>query len=352
MSIDIVRAIAKEGKDLALVTIVAVKGSVPRHPGSKMLVRRTKDILGTVGGGRGEVRAIEAGRRCIESRASASLTVEMLGAEAVGKDMICGGVSSMIVEYVDDPSPYAAALPLLEAGERVLFAKSLKGGLGDGAMTVSVAAIDERGSPIGRGGGTFDASLAAKALSGGKPILAEEEGVFYDPVSPEEKLLILGGGHVGLAVARFAAALEFKVTVADSRPEFLAPGRFPEGVATALGGYADAIEAFPFDSATYAVVVTPGHNFDLECVRALLSRKYRYAGVIGSARKTMLLLEQAKREGFDPARVDALCAPIGIDIGAETPEEIAISILAEVVAVRRDAKMLQDVIEGRAGRRG
>ena len=97
------------------------------------------------------------------------------------------------------------------------------------------------------------------------------------------------------------------------------------------------MRSFPFDSATYVVMVTRGHLTDLECVRALLPRKYRYAGFIGSERKAKLLREQLAADGFEQAKIDALHAPIGLAINAETPAELAVAILAEIVAVRRHA---------------
>jgi xanthine dehydrogenase accessory factor len=99
------------------------------------------------------------------------------------------------------------------------------------------------------------------------------------------------------------------------------------------------VQDFPFDSATYAVMVTRGHLSDLECVRAVLTRTYRYAGFIGSERKARLLREQLARDGFAQEKIDSLHAPIGLAIKAETPAELAVAILAELVAVRRNAEI-------------
>jgi xanthine dehydrogenase accessory factor len=107
----------------------------------------------------------------------------------------------------------------------------------------------------------------------------------------------------------------------------------------------------PVHAATYAVIMTRGHLLDLACVRAVLKRPYRYAGFMGSARKTRLILEQLEKDGCDPARVAALWAPIGLDIGAETPAELAVAILAELVAVRRNAGILADLRRALPGRR-
>jgi xanthine dehydrogenase accessory factor len=192
---------------------------------------------------------------------------------------------------------------------------------------------------------------AARALADGRPWYDEAAGTFCDPLLPEEKLLILGGGHVAKALAGMAPALGFTVTVVDDRPEFIRQDRFPEGVRALQSAFEPAVAEFPFDAATCAVIMTRGHLLDLACVRAVLKRPYRYAGFMGSARKTRLILEQLEKDGCDPARVAALWAPIGLDIGAETPAELAVAILAELVAVRRNAGILTDLRRALPGRR-
>ncbi len=335
MSVEVIRAAAGSGGGVALVTVIGTQGSVPRHAGSKMLVRRTGEIVGTVGGGRGEAMALDAALRSIEEKCSRTITVEMQGVEAEGPNMVCGGTGTMLVEYVPDIMPYSSAYQALEAGRRTVLVKKLEGMAGGAAGVVSMAVLEESGPPPC--GFELDQQAAAFCMATGRPLLSEENGLFYDPVFPQEKLLILGGGHVGQALAAIAAGLDFEVTVVDDRQDFAAPGRFPPAVRTVCAGYTDAIKAFPFDSATYTVIVTRGHLFDLECIRGVLARTYRYAGFIGSARKAKLLRAQAASDGFDKARVDALHAPIGLDIAAETPAEIAVSILGEIVAVRRNA---------------
>jgi xanthine dehydrogenase accessory factor len=298
-----------------------------------MLVKRTGEIVGTVGGGKGESMAVDAALRGITEKRSRIITVEMQGVEAEGSTMVCGGTGTLLVEYVPDSPAYRAACQALEAGRRVVLVKRLEGLAGGAAGLVSVAVLEESGPPPS--GFALDAQAAALCMATGKPLLSEENGLFYDPVFPQEKLLVLGGGHIGQALAAMAAHLDFEVTVVDDRKDYAAPGRFPPGVKTVCSGYTDAIAAFPFDSATYAVIVTRGHLFDLECIRGVLGRTHRYAGFIGSARKAKLLKTQAANDGFDKVLVDALHAPVGLDIAAETPAEIAVAILGEIVAVRR-----------------
>jgi xanthine dehydrogenase accessory factor len=335
MSVEVIRAAAESGAGIVLVTVIGTQGSVPRHSGSKMIVRGDRQIVGTVGGGRGEAMAVEAASRCLAERSSQTITVEMQGAEATGPNMVCGGTGTMLLEYIGDGQAYRTARGALEAGRRTVMVKKLEGMAGGAAGTVSVAVLEESGRPPEDL--EHDPRSAALCMATGKPLFSEESGVFYDPVLPQEKLIILGGGHVGQALADMAAGLDFEVTVVDDRPEFAVPDRFHSPVRTICSGYAEAIASFPFDSATYAVIVTRGHLFDLECIRGVLARTYRYAGFIGSTRKARLLKAQAASDGFDQSRVAALRAPIGLDIAAETPAEIAVSILGEIVAVRRSA---------------
>ncbi|MGA2611940.1 MAG: XdhC family protein [Spirochaetia bacterium] len=337
MSYEIIKAIASAHEELALVTVIDARGSVPRHPGSKMLVRGASVFLGTVGGGKGEARAIAMAKECIAGKKAAQLSLEFQGTEVEGQDMICGGTARILVEYIADREPYRIAFQKLAQGERTLLAKVLTGTAADPASAVTIAVLDEKGLPAY---GSLPPSLGKSAerfLDNGRPAFLEEENAFLDPVFPEEKLLILGGGYVGQAVAALAARLDFKITVGDDRKEFSAAGRFPPGVETLCGNYTEIVDKFPFDSATYVVMVTRGHLTDLECVRTVLRKKYRYAGFIGSERKAKLLREQLRNDGFDQEKIDGLHAPIGLDIKAETPSELAVSIMAQLIAVRRNA---------------
>jgi xanthine dehydrogenase accessory factor len=351
MDSELIAVIAGAKKAAALVTVLEIKGSAPRHAGSKMLVRPGEALLGTVGGGRLEAAAIKTAEDCVRSGRSALIEVEMLGEEAVGSDMICGGSSRMLVELAADPGPYRAAQDLLGQGRRALLVKRISLGVGSPDCAISTAVLDEDLRAVHGSGEGLDERAARKALASGKPVLADEGKTFYDPILPEEKLVILGAGHVGRAIAMIAAGLDFSITVVDDRADMADPSRFPSGTKIVVSGYAEAIASLPFDSATYAVVVTRGHVYDLECVRALLRREYRYVGMIGSSRKTRLILEQAKADGFESAKVEALYAPIGLDIAAETPEEIAVCILGEIIAVRRNAKALPELAAKRAARR-
>lgn len=339
MNLDLLRALLETPGPLALATVMQVKGSAPRHAGSMLLAGPDGLKAGSVGGGRGEALVLAACREALEAGQPRVVDVDMQGLEAEGPAMVCGGVSRILVEPLGDPAPYRTALARLEQGQRVLLVKT--GG--------RVAVLGEDGAWAHGLEPRADLALAADCLASGHPAL--EGDLFYAPLAPREDLLILGGGHVGQALAALAPGLGFTVTVGDDRPEFAQPGRFPAGVAARTGSFTRIAADYPFSPATYVVIVSRGHLCDLECVRAVLPRPWRYAGFMGSRRKTRLVLEQVRKDGFDPARIDALNAPIGLAIGAETPEELAVAIAAELIATRRGAGCLEALRHERVGRR-
>ena len=342
MTIDAaLRELASGSGPVALVTVARVSGSAPRHSGSRMAVRPDGSIAGTVGGGKPEARAREAALACLATGRASAIQVEMTGTEATGVDLICGGVAEMWIELVADRSFYAAAVAAVDGGEAVVIVASASEGC--------VAVLGPKGAASGSP--AFDVAALSLARTSGLCAIGETDGLLYSPLEPSERLLILGGGHVGLALARVAVDLGFLVTVADPRPEYSGSGRFPPAVRCLNAGFTAAVEGFPFGPSTYVVVVSPGHLGDLECARAVLGREYRYAGLIGSRRKSRMLIEELVAEGFPRDKAESLRAPIGLAIGAETPEEIAISIAAELLAVRHAAASLDWIDADRKRRR-
>ncbi|MEX2031971.1 MAG: XdhC/CoxI family protein, partial [Dehalococcoidia bacterium] len=149
------------------------------------------------------------------------------------------------------------------------------------------------------------------------------------------RLVIVGGGHVGLALATIGEFTGFSVTVIDDREEFAQRDRFPMVDEVVAADAGDALDAIKMDANTYVVLVSRGHRQDEEALRHSVGRGAAYVGMIGSRRRTSTVLRHLLEEGFEPAALDAVSTPIGLDIGAETPEEIAVAIVAELVLVRR-----------------
>ena len=179
--------------------------------------------------------------------------------------------------------------------------------------------------------------LAMEALTDKKRRTVEVEAnvrAFLDILSGETELLICGAGHIAMPLARFAREVGFKVTVIDDRPDFAHPSRFP-GCKVVAGDFLITLRDMPLTNSTYVVVITRGHEHDAECLEEILPQEAAYVGLIGSRRRVRFILEALGRKGIPQKRLNEVFTPIGIPIGAESPEEIALSIAAELVCRRR-----------------
>jgi xanthine dehydrogenase accessory factor len=161
--------------------------------------------------------------------------------------------------------------------------------------------------------------------------------IFVEPILATPTALILGGGHVGLNVAKVAKIAGFDVEIADDREAFANKERFPEASEVFAGPWDDLFTRLSVNNHTYLVLVTRGHKGDLDCLRWAVTTEARYIGMIGSKRKFIEICKVLEREGVRQESIDRVHSPIGLDIGALTPEEIAVSIVAEMIAVRRNS---------------
>lgn len=158
---------------------------------------------------------------------------------------------------------------------------------------------------------------------------------FAEPFVPEPRLVILGGGHIALPLCEFAAKCGFRVVVVDDRPSFANKARFPLAVDVVCDGFDHAIDALALDRFSFVVIITRGHRHDANCLRRTLARGVAYVGMIGSARRVGIVLDGLLEEGFTKEQLERVCSPIGLKIGAVTPEEIAVSILAQTILYKR-----------------
>lgn len=183
-----------------------------------------------------------------------------------------------------------------------------------------------------------EASLARTALNASEircVTLADGGLRFAEPFIPEPRLIILGGGHIALPLCDFAAKCGFRVIVADDRIAFANRERFPLAADVICDSFANTLKAVAPDRYSFVVVITRGHRHDADCLRDILQREVAYAGMIGSARRVRIVLDGLLEDGYTKDQIEKVHSPIGLKIGAVTPEEIAISILAEVILYKR-----------------
>jgi len=214
------------------------------------------------------------------------------------------------------------------------------------------------GSILGTiGGGSLEAQIikeAVKVIRQGKPKSlhrsltaseADEEGmvcggdleVFIEPILTPPALYIFGGGHIALALAKMGKLCGFNITVVDDRAEFASAGRFPEAEVIFAGEFAGSFGRVKIDKSSYIVIVTHGHKYDEVVLEWALATPARYIGMIGSKTKNETIYSHLRARGISQEQLDRVHAPIGLAIEAQTPEEIAVSIMAELIKVRRSS---------------
>ena len=190
------------------------------------------------------------------------------------------------------------------------------------------------------GGSLGDAGLDARARdialetlrAGTARTVALDDGheLLVEPIVAKPHLVVVGAGHVGLALAKLAHGLAYDVTVIDDRPEFASQERFPDGVQIVRADMAEALGTLPIGWNSFIVVATRGHKLDAHCLRAAIQTRARYVGLLGSKRKTILIERMLREEGLAEERIRSVHAPVGLDLGGRTPAEIALSVLAEL----------------------
>ena len=218
----------------------------------------------------------------------------------------------------------------------LVYADSELGDIGGGALEQSV--IDfARGSIPKHIVQTTTFTPAGDLVEGRRAIEAADEivEILVEIVEPAATLLVVGGGHVGLAVGQLGAMLGMEVAIIDDREDYANEDRFPYEANVICGDFGEELEQFPITANTFIVLVSRGHKVDELALRTVVERGAGYVGMIGSKRRTRTVLQHLAEAGLDPDALDKVFTPIGLDIGAETPEEIAVSVLGEIILVRR-----------------
>jgi xanthine dehydrogenase accessory factor len=325
---------------VATATVVRTQGSTPREVGAKMLIRPSGEIAGTIGGGCGEAEVWQAAMDALKDGHARLVTLDLTGDVALDTEMVCGGIMEVFVElwgYHDLELLQEANKAMEKSGRFVLItpistdskvARHLLLPGGQFTGTPGQEELDEQAS-----------SRALEALREGKsqtvPGTADHSAVFLDVQVAAPTLLVAGAGHIAVPLARFGHTLGFRVVVLDDRPMFANEERFPEADEVISAPFGETLAGYPLNDQTYVVLMTRGHAHDLECLVEVIDRPAAYIGMIGSRRRVRGVLDAVRERGISEELLARVHAPIGLDIGALTPEEIALSVMAEVVKARR-----------------
>jgi xanthine dehydrogenase accessory factor len=348
----------ERGREPIVCQVVETRGSTPQKAGALMIVDVEGGQVGTLGGGciEAEVKQKAVRRAGREGAALESFVLDHDYAWADG--LICGGKMVISTEALRGPGPlgyYSAYRALLEAGggftELVVVDPARLGGAGDvvppGARFVFgpdgafVAGWPVAAAPEGIGDRVAPLSE--------RPGPGVRAGVAVLPTLPRVRLVIVGAGHVGQAVAALAAQADFDVWVVDDRRQYANPERFPAAERLIVGPIDEVLPALEVTPQTYALIVTRGHGHDQEALYHLAPTPAPYVGLIGSKRKIKLIFDSLRESGVSDSALARVSAPVGLDIGSQTVPEIAVSIVAELIARRN---LGPSVLARRPGRPG
>jgi xanthine dehydrogenase accessory factor len=321
--------------------VVETRGSTPQKAGAAMLVFPDGSQRGTLGGGCIEAEVKQRALRVLATGAGRPEVLTFCLDDNYGWDdgLICGGRMSILADPLVAPHAadyYRRLRRLVEDGHGCTQAVALAAT--SDLMSGDRFLFDSAGELVAQ---TGDAAVPVEMLQSlipltERPSPSSRHGIAYLPVLPRITLLIVGGGHVGQAVARLAAEVDFEVWVIDDRASYTNRERFPSAQRLLVGEIGPILQqlAPELTPSTYCLIVTRGHNHDEEALYHLAPTRAGYIGMIGSKRKIKLIFEDLLAKGLTSAALARVHAPLGFAIGSQTVPEIAISIVAELIACR------------------
>jgi xanthine dehydrogenase accessory factor len=329
------------GSPLVLVSIMSLQGSTPRHSGTKMVVDAAGKGHGTIGGSLIEATAMREARQALASAKSKIISFELSGKDANAPGMICGGKAEILLDYLpvsEENRGFAARWYEAIRQSKDFFLLTHIKGTGNKVNVAGHAVLFTDGSfsPCSSLNPSDIEKLHPEmhnmSLSAVIPI--GDSRVLVDRIRKVKTVCCFGAGHVAVPTAHLAAMAGFHVAVFDDRPEYANTERFLEANEVRVIDFKNAFDGLEIDSDTYIVILTRGHQFDREVLEQALKTRAGYIGMISSRRKKEAIYEALMAEGIKKEKLDKVHSPIGIAIGGETPEEIAVSIVAELISVR------------------
>lgn len=346
------------GKPFVLATIIRTRGSVPREVGAKMVVPRDEQPFGTIGGGCGEGEVLRRAYPLFEGNLPPRVVeVDLTGDFDQDEIQVCGGVMDVALDLwrpEEDRTLVQALAEATRARRPTALLTAITPVASLPAGTKSCLALNPEGATL-----TPSVPLApsviqtfAASVSAGKPQLfslsphgevvedAVARGqdwpqIFVDVQPGLQTLLIVGAGHIAQPLCEIGHMLGFRTVVVDDRWAFANRERFPHATDILVGPFVKTLESLEIGEQTFVVVVTRGHNWDEASVRTVLKKRPAYIGMIGSKRRAKATLERLAEHGYSSEELSRVHTPMGLDIAAETPAEIAVAIAAEIIRVRR-----------------
>ncbi|HEU4870856.1 MAG TPA: XdhC/CoxI family protein [Pyrinomonadaceae bacterium] len=345
-----IEKLARAEKRVAMATLVATRGTSPKREGAKMWVGEEGRILGSVTiGGCVDARVIAESEKVLSSFESRLVEMKLADEDAWEIGFSCAGDLDVLIEPIDLTKTngnlvdfYRSVRKLIDQGQSAVIATSLQDSssklliveYGENAGSLGTPELDSEAQTI-----AFD--LMRKRRSGTVSLANESLPVFFEVHGPLPTLIVFGAGHVAMPLINLAHDLGLKTVVVDGRPRFATRERFPNVDELLIGIPSEIAEKLVYTSSTFVVLTAHDYKYDLPVLKVVLPAKPAYVGLLGSKRRGNAIKEFLKEGGMDETLLEQLHVPTGLDIGADTAPEIALSILAEAVAIK----------SGKSGRR-
>lgn len=334
-------------EDFVIAKVIHTQGSTPQKPGASLLVKQDGSTVGTLGGGCVEGDIWFAAKEALREKSGPSYKRYYLNEDIAARDgLVCGGTMYFYIEPIIGEDPKRETSVMISnayAGEKNMSVATVVSS--DRLEIGSQLLIEDTGTCSGTLGDIeLDTEIVPTALSlmaMGKTrrfITATNDEIFIEGYTAPASIILVGGGHVNLQVANLAHTLGYRVMITDDREEFSSSERFKMAEAVHTAPYEKGLEFFSITPNTAIVIGTRGHNFDDLALLSAAKTNAGYIGLLGSTRKTIMIYESLLKQGISESRLRQIHAPIGLDLGGRSPEEIALSIMAEVVAWRHDRK--------------
>ena len=343
---EIVKTLEKKQR-VALATLINRVGSAPRAVGAKYFVKEDGTSFGTIGGGCVEAEVWQGAQEVIKKGNAGVLHFDLTAEQLAAGGLICGGRVDIFLEPLGEG--------FLEIYREVARIKQ-RGGYAILATIVSIDRATVKGEgtkilmkPSGEKIGhlSHGEDLEQRILKESEVVLRENEPrimavnleekkmeILLEPVVSEPTVYLFGAGHISQHVSPMAKKVHFKVVIIDDREVFANQDRFPEADEVIVSEFEKCFDRLVIDESSYIVIVTRGHLYDGFVLEQAIKTPARYIGMIGSRSKIQILYKNLMKKGVPKAALERVCAPIGLDINSETPEEIAVSIAAELIKVR------------------
>ncbi len=323
-----------DAQDLMLISVVADKGSAPRGAGARMLYNKNGRLYGTIGGGAIEFKAGELALIALAEKKSYLKPFQLSPNQVEDLGMVCGGNVLICFQYIAHNQPNLA-----------IFCQKIIQSLKQGHDLWLITCLNQNWQMglYSKEDGLSGLDLAESALSPYISYQPQKVDIndcpyYIEPLRQPGRVLIFGGGHIAQDLVPVLANLSFDCVVIDDRPEFTSKELFPMAKQLICGDLSDIDQLITIDSSDYLIIMTRGHSFDYIIQKQAMTKDCQYIGVIGSKAKIATINKKLLTEGFSQEQLASIYTPIGLPIKAETPAEIAISIAAQLILIRAEAK--------------